>query len=118
MIALVAAFMTAFYMFRLVFLTFFGKERFDQQEIHPHESKSPMTDSADRAGGGHDAGRLAWLSAGDGTVPAIPGASLRHVSGEGTSNETASLYAVNDGGQQVSPPIKKPHRRRKGDVDR
>ncbi|MBA3378807.1 MAG: NADH-quinone oxidoreductase subunit L [Chloroflexia bacterium] len=33
-----AAFLTALYMFRLVFLVFFGKERFDTSRLHPHES--------------------------------------------------------------------------------
>ncbi len=38
---LITALMTAFYMFRLVFLTFFGKAR--NHEIHPHESPASMT---------------------------------------------------------------------------
>jgi NADH-quinone oxidoreductase subunit L len=42
-VGLVAAFMTALYMFRLVFLTFFGKERFDTHELHPHEAGPTMT---------------------------------------------------------------------------
>ncbi len=37
----IAAFMTAFYMFRLVFLTFFGKSR--NHHSHPHESPAVMT---------------------------------------------------------------------------
>jgi NADH-quinone oxidoreductase subunit L len=37
-VLLVAAFLTALYMFRLVFLVFFGKERFDTSHVHPHES--------------------------------------------------------------------------------
>jgi len=37
----VTALMTSFYMFRLVFLTFFGKPR--NQEIHTHESPKLMT---------------------------------------------------------------------------
>jgi NADH-quinone oxidoreductase subunit L len=37
-LGLVAAFLTALYMFRLVFLVFFGKERFDTAHLHPHES--------------------------------------------------------------------------------
>jgi NADH-quinone oxidoreductase subunit L len=41
-VGFVAAFFTALYMFRLVFLTFFGKERFDTHEIHPHESPATM----------------------------------------------------------------------------
>ncbi|MCA9833013.1 MAG: NADH-quinone oxidoreductase subunit L [Thermomicrobiales bacterium] len=36
-IGLCAAFLTALYMFRLVFLVFFGEERFDSH-VHPHES--------------------------------------------------------------------------------
>lgn len=38
-----AAFFTAFYMFRLVYLTFYGKERFDTKHIHPHEAPKTMT---------------------------------------------------------------------------
>lgn len=38
-----AAFCTAFYMFRLVHLTFSGAERFDAHHIHPHESPATMT---------------------------------------------------------------------------
>jgi len=37
-VGLLAAFLTALYMFRLVFLVFFGKERFDTSRLHPHES--------------------------------------------------------------------------------
>lgn len=39
----VAAFFTAFYMFRLLYLTFHGKERFDSDKVHPHESPKTMT---------------------------------------------------------------------------
>ncbi|HLP18141.1 MAG TPA: NADH-quinone oxidoreductase subunit L [Bacteroidota bacterium] len=35
--------MTAFYMFRLVTLTFEGKERFDVHHTHPHEAPNTMT---------------------------------------------------------------------------
>jgi NADH-quinone oxidoreductase subunit L len=42
-VGLVAAFMTAFYMFRLVFLTFFGTPRVDEHHVHPHESGAWMT---------------------------------------------------------------------------
>jgi NADH-quinone oxidoreductase subunit L len=41
-IATVAAFITAFYMFRAVFLTFLGKSRVDPQ-VHPHESPPLIT---------------------------------------------------------------------------
>jgi NADH-quinone oxidoreductase subunit L len=37
-VGLVAAFMTALYMFRLVFRVFFGPENFDHERVHPHES--------------------------------------------------------------------------------
>lgn len=40
-VLLVSACMTAFYMFRLVFLTFYGKPR--NESIHPHESPASMT---------------------------------------------------------------------------
>jgi len=39
----VAAFCTAFYMWRLTTLTFHGEERFDHHHIHPHESPASMT---------------------------------------------------------------------------
>jgi NADH-quinone oxidoreductase subunit L len=38
----VVAFLTAFYMGRLLFLTFFGDERFDAHHVHPHESPWSM----------------------------------------------------------------------------
>ncbi|HEX2868456.1 MAG TPA: NADH-quinone oxidoreductase subunit L [Ignavibacteriales bacterium] len=41
-VGVLTAVMTAFYMFRLVFLTFYGKERFSH-DVHPHESPSLMT---------------------------------------------------------------------------
>ena len=41
-IGALTAVMTAFYMFRLVSLTFFGKERFSK-DVHPHESPKVMT---------------------------------------------------------------------------
>ena len=40
---LVAAGLTSFYMFRLIFLTFFGKPRFDEHKVHVHESPRIMT---------------------------------------------------------------------------
>jgi len=39
---LCAAFMTSFYMFRLIFMTFYGQERFDTHHVHPHESPPSM----------------------------------------------------------------------------
>ena len=43
LIGVITAMMTAFYMFRLLSLTFYGKERFDHHHVHPHESPSVMT---------------------------------------------------------------------------
>lgn len=42
-VGVLAAFTTAFYMFRLHYLTFHGEERFDHHHVHPHESPSTMT---------------------------------------------------------------------------
>jgi NADH-quinone oxidoreductase subunit L len=42
-LALAVAFMTAFYMFRLIFLTFFGKPRDEKAYEHAHESPKTMT---------------------------------------------------------------------------
>ncbi|MBA4252173.1 MAG: NADH-quinone oxidoreductase subunit L [Chlorobiaceae bacterium] len=43
LIGALTALITAFYMFRLLSLTFFGKERFDKHHVHPHESPKVMT---------------------------------------------------------------------------
>lgn len=37
------ALLTSIYMFRLLFLTFFGDSRFDSHKVHPHESPNSMT---------------------------------------------------------------------------
>jgi NADH-quinone oxidoreductase subunit L len=39
---LLTALLTSFYMFRLIFLTFFGKPRYDEHKVHVHESPSSM----------------------------------------------------------------------------
>lgn len=39
----IAAFFTAFYMFRLTYLVFYGGEKFDHHKVHPHESPKTMT---------------------------------------------------------------------------
>jgi NADH-quinone oxidoreductase subunit L len=41
-IAVLTAFLTAFYVFRLISLTFYGKPRYDEH-VHPHESPALMT---------------------------------------------------------------------------
>src|SRR5690242_4429672 len=43
LLGLIGAGLTSFYMFRLVFLTFFGKPRFDEHQVHVHESPRNMT---------------------------------------------------------------------------
>lgn len=42
-IAVITAFLTAFYVFRLISLTFYGKPRYDEAHVHPHESPATMT---------------------------------------------------------------------------
>jgi NADH-quinone oxidoreductase subunit L len=42
LVATIAAFITAFYMFRSVFMTFYGEPRWDHH-VHPHESPPLMT---------------------------------------------------------------------------
>jgi NADH-quinone oxidoreductase subunit L len=39
---LLTALLTSFYMFRLIFLTFYGKPRFDEHHVHVHESPNSM----------------------------------------------------------------------------
>jgi NADH-quinone oxidoreductase subunit L len=41
-IGLLTALLTAFYMFRLIFLTFSGKPRYDEKKVHVHESPWSM----------------------------------------------------------------------------
>ncbi len=43
LIVLFTAVLTAFYMFRLIGLTFFGNPRYDTEHLHPHESPATMT---------------------------------------------------------------------------
>jgi NADH-quinone oxidoreductase subunit L len=42
-LGLIGAGLTSFYMFRLIFLTFFGKPRYDEHKVHVHESPWSMT---------------------------------------------------------------------------
>ncbi len=43
LILVLAAMGTAFYMFRLLYLVFYGNARYDTKHIHPHESPATMT---------------------------------------------------------------------------
>ncbi|HKM66248.1 MAG TPA: NADH-quinone oxidoreductase subunit L [Candidatus Acidoferrum sp.] len=42
-VGLLAAVLTSFYMFRLIWLTFFGEQRYDEHHVHVHESPGTMT---------------------------------------------------------------------------
>jgi NADH-quinone oxidoreductase subunit L len=42
LLGICAALITSFYMFRLIFLTFFGQPRFDEHHVHVHESPWSM----------------------------------------------------------------------------
>src|SRR5258708_37353445 len=42
-VGLVAAVLTSFYMFRLIWLTFYGEKRYDEHKVHVHESPGSMT---------------------------------------------------------------------------
>ncbi|HTZ49576.1 MAG TPA: NADH-quinone oxidoreductase subunit L [Verrucomicrobiae bacterium] len=42
-VGLTAAILTSFYMFRLMWLTFWGKQRYDEHHVHVHESPLNMT---------------------------------------------------------------------------
>jgi NADH-quinone oxidoreductase subunit L len=42
-LGILTAGLTSFYMFRLLFLTFFGTERYDEHHVHVHESPKSMT---------------------------------------------------------------------------
>jgi len=41
-VGLLTALLTSFYMFRVIFLTFHGKERYDEHHVHVHESPNSM----------------------------------------------------------------------------
>jgi NADH-quinone oxidoreductase subunit L len=43
LLGLIGAGLTSFYMYRLIFLTFFGKPRYHEHEVHVHESPRSMT---------------------------------------------------------------------------
>jgi NADH-quinone oxidoreductase subunit L len=43
LLGLIGAGLTSFYMFRLIFLTFFGEPRYDEHKVHVHESPHNMT---------------------------------------------------------------------------
>jgi NADH-quinone oxidoreductase subunit L len=42
-VGLLAAVLTSFYMFRLIWLTFYGEKRYDEHRVHVHESPQNMT---------------------------------------------------------------------------
>jgi NADH-quinone oxidoreductase subunit L len=42
-VGLLAGVLTSFYMFRLIWLTFYGEKRYDEHKVHVHESPGTMT---------------------------------------------------------------------------
>ena len=80
-IATVAAFITAFYMFRAVFMTFYGESRVDPH-VHPHESPPLMTVPLMILAGLRRGGRLRGLPhhRGGQQIQGIPGA-VHHPAG-------------------------------------
>jgi NADH-quinone oxidoreductase subunit L len=99
-IAFGAAFMTAFYMFRLVFKVFFGKENFDTEHLHPHESPKTMT-------GPLVILAVATIAVGFVGFPPEDGKFHHFINpvfgshGATEEHEEASVYVVTDGGPVV-----------------
>jgi NADH-quinone oxidoreductase subunit L len=108
-VGLAAAFLTAFYMFRLVFLVFFGKERFDTAHVHPHESPAVMTvplillaiPSAVIGLVGFPPDKGPFHKFLDPVFYGNPAGQLAEPA-PATEEEHASLYVVNDGGEAVT----------------
>jgi NADH-quinone oxidoreductase subunit L len=101
-LGLISAFMTAFYMFRLVFLVFFGKERFDTHAIHPHESPRVMTGPlVVLAFAAVFAGFLGFPPE-KGWFQDLIEPVFSHGSASAEHAEEAALYAVNDGGASAT----------------
>ncbi|MBA2597649.1 MAG: NADH-quinone oxidoreductase subunit L [Chloroflexia bacterium] len=97
-VGLVTAFLTAYYMFRLVFLVFTGEPRFNPAEVHPHES--PLSMAAPLVLLAIPSVALGWLI---GWPP--EGGSIHtflepvfHDAAEGTAegDEVASLYVMQE----------------------
>ena len=83
--------LTSFYMFRLLFLTFFGAQRYDEHHVHVHESPKNMTIPADRSGDSLRLRRMDGRAAAPGrreSLPAIPRA--RAGNRRGTGNAAAA----------------------------
>jgi NADH-quinone oxidoreductase subunit L len=98
-VGLVAAFMTAFYMFRLVFKVFFGKENFDPAEVHPHESPATMTGPLVTLAAATIVAGFIGFPPEDGPFHHFTDAVFQsHAAEDEHAEETASLYVVNDGG--------------------
>ena len=79
-IGLLTALLTSFYMFRLIFLTFFGKQRYDEHHVHVHESPRSMLVPLDDPGRPLDRRRLACSPRVLGRarlLRQVPGAGLR-----------------------------------------
>ena len=68
LVGAVAAGMTSFYMFRMMFLTFYGKPDDAEVEHHVHESPGSMTVPLHGVGGGVGGGRVGGDTAGAGAI--------------------------------------------------
>ncbi len=80
----------------VVFLTFFGKQRFDTEHVHPHESPRPHDGSA---------GDLAAVTIVFGRLSAI-----RRMRAASTNSSSRSSHAVESAEQQASLPSRLCHR--------
>jgi NADH-quinone oxidoreductase subunit L len=86
-VGLITAAMTAFYMWRLMRMTFYGEERFDHHHIHPHES--PWTMWVPLAALAAGSVLVGWLNAGIAGIhafshwlePVFPAHEAHHLEG-------------------------------------
>ena len=87
LIGFATALMTAFYMFRLMFLTFHGQPRMSHEvEHHIHESPKSMTVPLDHSGDLRGLRRMAGMAAQSGRIE-----SLREIPGAGVCPRSAGV---------------------------
>jgi NADH-quinone oxidoreductase subunit L len=85
-------------MFRLVFKVFFGKENFDPQQVHPHESPATMTGPLVALAAATIVVGFVGFPPEDGPFHHFTDTVFESHAAEGGAEEAASLYTVNDGG--------------------
>ena len=101
-IGLMAAFLTAFYMFRLVFKVFFGKENFDTEHVHPHESPKTMTMPLVILAAATIFIGAVGLPPEDGKFHELTDAVFSSPA-EAEHSEEASVFVASDGGAAIQP---------------